>query len=684
MKTADADPRLRTPTAPPDPENLVFGKYEVIERLAQGGMGEVFLARFTGLVGLNRLVILKRLLPQLAAQDEFVEQFLDEARVTASLNHPNVVTVYEVGAWKGDYYIALEFINGADITKLLKRAAEKKVPVPFSVTAKIIRDAAEGLAYAHAATDSEGQLLNVIHRDISPQNIMVTEQGRVKVVDFGIAKSEARMTRTETGVMKGKLQYMAPEQIRAENLDSRSDQFGLGVVFWELLAGRRLFKAVSELEVMKAILTGKVLPPSRYSPHIPATLDRIVMRMLGKESTDRFESMRQVVEELQVFLLEETGATGEEEVARFVDSLIGEEIQERTQQRRNTPGDFLISLRPEGSEDATTVLPGGPDAAPSSPSTQADTVAHQTPLAIEKAGDMDQDPADPGHGRSRTSVWILGSLVFLGMIFLGVFVVTSGDDNPISDPPAVEATPKKSGVSYRVEGASIQISEPTESVLFVDDEKQNNRTPARYGPLSPGEHVLVLKSPGGKTFQWTIHIKAQPAQLTIGTEPAGATVYINGKSSGQTPLELKNMPAGKDIAMRVVKAGFEDSTFELALKPNETRMVQLNLKKVGKKRSPRKSRGPKTEKQPVQKESAQEGGEGFFTLNTKPWAQVTIDGVPRGTTPLYRLPLKAGKHVVSIENSSKGIKTKRTILIEKGKTKKVTLDLRNQGPSSAP
>src|SRR5581483_11713456 len=211
----------------------IFDKYEIQHRLAVGGMGEVFYAVQRGAVkGFERPVILKNLLPDLAQQEGFIEQFLDEARVAATLNHPNVVSIYEVGLWNGTYFIAMEYIGGRNLSQLIKASLKKNLPIPPAVVARIIHDAAVGLDHAHSAKDGQGRSLNIVHRDISPQNIMVREDGVTKVVDFGIARASNRASRTATGAVKGKLAYMAPEQVTSRNVTGLADQFALGVVLW--------------------------------------------------------------------------------------------------------------------------------------------------------------------------------------------------------------------------------------------------------------------------------------------------------------------------------------------------------------------------------------------------------------------------------------------------------------------
>ena len=299
---------------------LIFGKYELVERLAAGGMGEVFRARQPGLGA--RDVILKSLLPELAGSSDFVTQFLDEARVVAALNHPNVVSVFDVGVWNGTYYLAMEFIAGITVAELQRKASERGLRVPPRVSAAIVRDAAMGLHHAHEAKGAAGQLLGIVHRDVSPQNLMVRGDGVVKVVDFGIALAIEREARTATGVLKGKLSYMSPEQAAGDLVGAASDQFSLGVVLWELLAGKRLFKGVADLELLKRVLEEPIVRPGLVRDDVPRELDAVVMRALNRRPEKRYESCAALAAALDAAADGRT-PTGESPVARFLSTLGG-------------------------------------------------------------------------------------------------------------------------------------------------------------------------------------------------------------------------------------------------------------------------------------------------------------------------------------------------------------------------
>ncbi|MEO1171217.1 MAG: serine/threonine-protein kinase [Myxococcota bacterium] len=307
-----------------DSDSLVFGRYRVLRRLAVGGMGELFLAKQQGIDvnGFERLIVLKSLLPNLTEDRVFVEQFLDEARVSACLNHPNIVAVYEVGEWQGHFLIALEYIDGTDLARVLQTFHSDRIELPSLVAAKLVRDTAAALHHAHVATGVDGRPLGIIHRDVSPSNLMVRRDGVVKVVDFGVAKAANRMSKTSTGMLKGKFSYMSPEQIEMADLDHRSDQFGLGVVFWELLTQERLFQGLSEFMTFDRILNQSIPKPSTVKPDVPPELESIAMRMLARYRDDRFTDCQAVVSALDAYLIESGQAPTERELATIVEPLL--------------------------------------------------------------------------------------------------------------------------------------------------------------------------------------------------------------------------------------------------------------------------------------------------------------------------------------------------------------------------
>jgi len=284
-----------------------LGKYQLIKKLAVGGMAEVFLARAEGPMGFSKTVVVKRILPHLAEDTSFSQMFLSEARIAAELNHPNIVQIFDFGEDNGTWFIAMEFIDGANLREMVRRGAKNGSGLPYGLAARIISQACEGLGFAHDHVDPQtGQPLHLIHRDISPDNIMVSRNGAVKVVDFGVAKAALRdRGETRAGVVKGKLAYMAPEQLANEALDRRADVYSLGIVLFELLSGGEPpFNDQSEAMIVQAILSPEPLYPiSRFRRDVPMMLERIIAKAVDKEPSRRYPNCKAFQADLERFIV---------------------------------------------------------------------------------------------------------------------------------------------------------------------------------------------------------------------------------------------------------------------------------------------------------------------------------------------------------------------------------------------
>jgi eukaryotic-like serine/threonine-protein kinase len=283
-----------------------LGRYQVIGRLATGGMAEVYLALSGELSGYRTLVVVKRILPHLASNQEFIRMFLDEARIAALLDHPNVVRIIEVGHDGDEYFLVMELVQGKPLSAITRKAAKDMTPLTPALAAYIIAQAANGLGYAHNLADSEGRPLGVVHRDVSPQNILVSFEGAVKVIDFGIVRALGRVSQTNPGGLKGKIEYMSPEQASSEEVDQRADVFALGVVLWEAVTGRHLFRRDTELATMRAIVDEPIPPPSDVMPVAPQ-LEAIIVRALQKKREDRFQTAQEMAIALERYAFSAEG-----------------------------------------------------------------------------------------------------------------------------------------------------------------------------------------------------------------------------------------------------------------------------------------------------------------------------------------------------------------------------------------
>jgi serine/threonine-protein kinase len=360
-----------------------FGKYLVLDHLVDGGMAKISRARFLGEQA-NRLVAIKMVQAQFSKDPDFVRMFEDELKVCFALIHPNIAQTYDYGIWNGQLYTAMELIEGANLKEYLDRLTEKKLVFPVEISTYIISQVCQGLHYAHTFVDKlSGKPMNIVHRDISPHNIMLSFDGSVKVIDFGIAKAESNSEKTQAGTIKGKLSYLAPEYLEGLNLNHQYDQFAVGITLWELLCNRKLFVSKNDLAVLKLIQACKVPPPSSINPNVPKELDEIVLKALSKDRSQRFEDMDKFNRALVRFLYANYPEFNATDLQFFAHELFKEEIT--TNQKKYVDygkidiGPYLKELKSE--LDGT---------APAAQSSGGETVQIQPPKSQEFEFDADE------------------------------------------------------------------------------------------------------------------------------------------------------------------------------------------------------------------------------------------------------------------------------------------------------
>jgi len=318
----------------------VVGRYEIVRRLAVGGMAEIFLARATGPHGFEKQVVIKRILPHHTFNRDFVSMFLDEARIAATLHHPNIAQVYDIGEDSVSFFFAMEYVEGKDLRDILKANRRARTAVPLKFAVSMVLGAAAGLHAAHEKRDPQGRLLNIVHRDASPSNILLGFDGSVKLIDFGIVKADGRQTATRTGIVKGKYAYMSPEQCRGDQLDRRSDIFTLGIVLFELTTGRRLFATNNEYQTMRKILKDPLPRPTELVRGYPPELERIVLRALSRNREERYQTMQELFNDLQVFAARYRLMVSQYDLAAYMGLMFPEDA----------PSDVTVR-RPESSSD---------------------------------------------------------------------------------------------------------------------------------------------------------------------------------------------------------------------------------------------------------------------------------------------------------------------------------------------
>jgi serine/threonine-protein kinase len=351
-RSSSADSRVPARVAPEK-----IGRYQLCFELASGGMASVYLARAEGAPGFQKLVALKRIHPHLAGEKDYVEMFLDEARIAARITHSNVCSVFDFGEADGEYYIAMEYLVGEPLSRVHRRvianADQRASPLLPARMARVIAQACEGLHAAHELKDADGESLRVVHRDVSAENLFVTYDGATQVVDFGIAHARQRVHHTEAGQVKGTFPYMAPEQMTAAVVDRRVDIWALGAVLWELLTLRRLFLRDTDVNTMYAVLSSEIRPPSDYRSDVPAELDEIVLKALQRSPDERWQSAREMGKALRRFLAHQEELVGPAEIADWMAELFpnGESRKQQLMEIARTDDASGMSDPPYRAED---------------------------------------------------------------------------------------------------------------------------------------------------------------------------------------------------------------------------------------------------------------------------------------------------------------------------------------------
>jgi serine/threonine protein kinase len=347
---------------------IQFGKYYLLDRVNIGGMAEVFKAKAFGVEGFERLLAVKRILPNIAEDEEFITMFIDEAKIAVQLNHANICQIFDLGKVDDSYFIALEFVHGKDLRAIFDRCKQRPVDgsaaMPVAQACFIIMKACEGLDYAHNKRDAQGRELHLVHRDVSPQNVLISYEGEVKLIDFGIAKAAGKASKTQQGILKGKFGYMSPEQVRGLPLDRRSDIFSLGIVLYELLTGERLFVGESDFSTLEKVRNVEILPPSTYNRRIADELERIVMKALAKDVDDRYQNAIDLHDDLQAFMYTAGEFYSRKDLAAWMKRVFATEIEQESAK--------LESYR---QMSAPTMPPTGPAAAAASPAGAKRTMA---------------------------------------------------------------------------------------------------------------------------------------------------------------------------------------------------------------------------------------------------------------------------------------------------------------------
>jgi len=339
MREAKPPPPLPVASAASGLTSGQYGPYGLLERVAVGGMAEVFKAKRSGVEGFEKIVAVKRILPHLSENKEFVDMFINEAKMVAGLTHPNIVQIFDLGRLEKTYYIAMEFIHGRDLRSILRRGKERGLRVPLDLSVHIVGKVCSALEFAHRKKDERGRPMMIVHRDVSPQNILISFEGEVKLTDFGIAKAATKASMTDAGALRGKLLYMSPEQAWGKRMDRRSDVFSLGIVFYEMVTEEKPFLGGSEMSILELVRECRVPPPSTVNPRIPEKLEKVIMKALERDPNHRYQDAFEMYRDLERVLQERRSPTASE-LARFMEILFDEDERVDMYPGDATPEEF--------------------------------------------------------------------------------------------------------------------------------------------------------------------------------------------------------------------------------------------------------------------------------------------------------------------------------------------------------
>lgn len=531
-----------------------FGKYVLVGEIAIGGMAEVFLGVKQGLEGFLKVVVLKRVLPHFSDNEQFIRMFIDEARIAARLDHPNIVRTYEFGEVNGQYYTVMEYLPGEDLRGILRRLSNARQRLPLHVAVGIVAQLCAGLHCAHQLTDTNGRPLNLVHRDVSPANIILTYGGEVKIIDFGVAKTN--MTATVTGTIKGKLAYMPPEQILARGVDQRSDIFSAGVVLWELLTGRRLFGRASDAATLYAIMNDAVPHPSRYRSEVPRELDAIVMRALSRSPADRYDTADEMAAALEQFMTTlpkyDTRA-----VASIVEELFGSERAEAKRAISQTRSlgqniSLVMKLRSE---------------------VRSELAAGLETLASGSTSNVAPEPVIPArHLPLSPRMFAIGAVI-LACIAGGVIAYG------VSDSSVGNAAPATAGP-----GALLLESEPSGAAIAIGGEPTGLTTPATLTGMASKQVTVRLELRGYGAIAQAIDVPKTGTlakrfvlppslgRLVLVDLPRGASVFVDGTEYQAGEVvdvvggrhEVRIVVEGKTIAQQQLETASGDQLWKLA------------------------------------------------------------------------------------------------------------------------
>lgn len=567
-------------------------------------MAEIFRGLAYDLSGIKKTVCIKKILSHIAASREFIDMLVDEAKIAVRLNHGNIAQVYDLGKAGEDYFIVMEYVEGQTLSKIFKKVSRQKKRLPIPIVCNIISEIASGLNYMHCRSDENGEPLNIIHRDISPQNLMVSYSGIVKIIDFGIAKAAVKIGQTESGILKGKFAYMSPEQAYGDPLDHRSDIFSLGVIFHELLTGKRLFKAEENKQTLKNVKRAKVLAPSQIVPEIPKELDQIVLKALERDRRHRYAFASDFQEALLRFLHLHYPDFKPSDGSEYLQKLFQQEIllsQHLIDEEGATP--HLLLEKTEASADGeheksevTSGKAGGID-------WREFMLEEDWPKEEKKEEDISESSPslDKGEKEEKTNPkwfsWPIQQSVIWGSFFFLFLVVGTFWIYPRLFPnrhrTALQTANEVPSLPPQKAFAKIRItSNPSGAQIFLNDQESGYTTPATLSNLDPNQKYMLglyfenyqfykkeFETKENEIENFHVELALDYGRLQILSEPTGATVLLNGSLIGQTPWTQEKMTPGEIVQIELQYEGFLPHKEEIQIRPGKDLIIHAHLER---------------------------------------------------------------------------------------------------------
>ncbi|MEM7136671.1 MAG: serine/threonine-protein kinase [Myxococcota bacterium] len=643
MTQSSAKAEIEVPKPPVDlPVLGRFAGYDILGRLALGGMAEILLARHKDTDGETRFLVVKRILPHFEQDNDFVQMFLDEARIGMQLKHPNICKFHQFGADEGSHFIVMEWVNGMPLGRLIRKA-RKQGGIGLPIALRIGADIARALHYSHTADDEHGEPFNMIHRDVSPHNIMIGYDGVAKLLDFGIAKADHRAHKTQAGVVKGKFAYMAPEQCTGAQADHRLDIFALGVCLFETLTGRSLYRRQTEAATMRAVIMDPVPSLKERLPDIPEDLDHILQKALAKDAGDRFAT-----------------------AGEFADAL--EKLGKSTQQfaRQREVSDFIKKIFPEEFNKGPRV-----DTVPFGASYSVD-MHHENDSSksyMSQIPGVRELEVDAGGGLDLGHLLDTGSEPEPAPTLAPESEAQDESSGPrLSQQPAPQPKAPKIGTRHRRQpptGASnkglfkllaVLVVAALGAFFYFDGSEQVDRWVKSAKTMFEDEGPKQIPQDDNPLLQ------EHGARILVASSPPGARIYLDGKEQGVTPVALTGLMQG-EYRIRVEAPGFASWSTTAKVSTGETAGVTARL--LGK------------------QGGAQPGAYGRIDIETTPSTDVFVGGDLLGRTPMENVYVPIGRITLEFEFNN-GRKVTRKVNVKADRVSRARFTFRTEKPSSKP